>query len=161
MISIKGKTWMVPRELIEALANVHVGIDTETGHYVCHYLDLGVSLINLEGDPIPAFNIGDCILIVVDEAAINKLLESMTRVEGAIEMGDAIIAGDVKAPPDIARVFSLVWEYRVSVKLYKARIDERETLVALAEMKDSWRALIIPGGCSEEGSREENGSLHL
>ena len=159
----KEKTSFIPRELIESLAFLHPGIDPETGHYVCHHIDMGISLIKVGNEEIPSFMVGDCILIVVGDRSINKLLEHMSEVKDEVTFeSDTISIEGALASSELSRVFTLLWEYRAKIRFYKIEIEGSHRLAVLVEVKDSWKALIVSGNClAGEHVRGEEASLHV
>ncbi len=164
-----GKYFTIPYSVFEMLMQMRGAIDPDSGQIVCHFLDLGVTVLDTEGGSIPFIVIDGCLFATFGKENIEIIL----GVEAAVEVDNIrvdrgkILFGDVEIDNywgPIALAFAA--ETGAPIKTYKLYIDvdgkEAPIAAILVENTDAGPMLIlIPRSCEYIEEGEEKPLTHL
>ena len=164
-----GKYFTIPYSVFEMLMQMRGAIDPDSGQIVCHFLDLGVTVLDAEGGSIPFIVIDGCLFATFGKENVESILSAEAAVEVdniRVDRGK-IMFGDVEIDNywgPIALAFAA--ETSAPIKTYKLYIDvdgkEAPIAAILVENTDAGPMLIlIPRSCEYVEEGEEKPLTHL
>ena len=163
-----GKYFTIPYSVFEMLMQMRGAIDPDSGQIVCHFLDLGVTVLDIEGGSIPFIVIDGCLFATFGKENIESILgEAAVEVSSIRVDKGRIVFGDVEIDNywgPIALAFAA--ETGAPIKTYKLYIDvdgkEAPIAAILVENTDAGPMLmLIPRSCEYIEEGEERPLTHL
>ncbi|BAA80275.2 hypothetical protein APE_1284.1 [Aeropyrum pernix K1] len=162
---IVGKPEYLPDPVWESVIRLHGAVDPETGHLTCHHYPIALQLVETGGGPVPALQVGECILIVAGATYISRLLAEAkdSRLE-EIGADYALVSGVRVSTEVLAHVLSSLRDWKSQVKFYTLtlEIDGRARGAAVAVFQDQeggWAAVLTD--CERGGEESRSETLHL
>ncbi len=152
-----------PRELMDALLNVHAAVDLESGHFTCHYNDISLLAVSDGEAVVPGIGI-NCLVIVSGRSFVDRLLAGSVEVEGRIDFEESgMIVGGYRASRSLVKLITAASEegYRISFRGLSVEGLGNVVAVLLEDVRGE-KYLAIPYHC-EEGDHDgfEGESLHI
>ncbi len=164
-----GKYFTIPYSVFEMLMQMRGAIDPDSGQIVCHFLDLGVTILDIEEDSVPFIVIDGCLFTTFGRENVETVLGAEAAVEvNSIHVDKGkIVFGDVEIDNywgPIALAFAA--ETGAPIKTYKLYIDidgkEAPIAAILVENTDAGPMLmLIPRSCEYIEEGEEKPLTHL
>ncbi|BEP18223.1 hypothetical protein PYJP_15750 [Pyrofollis japonicus] len=163
------KYFTIPYTVFEALMQMRGAIDPDSGQIVCHFLDLGVTALDLDGSSIPLIVIDGCLFATFGRENVETIVER----GGAVEISSLnvnkgrILFGDVEIDNywgPIALAFAA--ETASPVKMFKIYLDvdgkEAPIAAILVENTEAGPMLmLIPRSCEYVEESEQRGLTHM
>jgi len=125
IIKVREHPKIVPDTLLDSVAYIHGAIDPDSGHMVCHHYPLGVALLEVDGESVPALSIGECIYLAPHPWS-SKIASSGVKAD-IMEVGEeyTIVGGVRVETQSISLILSTLREDRMSISFYIIKVDLR------------------------------------
>ncbi|MCE4625325.1 MAG: hypothetical protein F7C35_05620 [Desulfurococcales archaeon] len=80
MIRVKSKSGYIPHAVMDALVDLHAAVDPDTGHFVCHYYVVSLSIVEIGGKDFPGLNVGENLTVVIGSEAASTVERTGERI---------------------------------------------------------------------------------
>lgn len=164
-----GKYFTIPYAVFEMLMQMKGAIDPDSGQIVCHFLDLGVAVLDTEAGSIPFIVVDGCLFATFGKNNVEAVLRNENVVEVSnirVDKGK-IVFGDIEIDNywgPIALAFAA--ETGSPIKMFKIyiEVDDKNAPIAaiLVEATDAGPMLmLIPRSCEYVEEGEQRPLTHL
>ncbi len=164
-----GKYFTIPYSVFEILMQMRGAIDPDSGQIVCHFLDLGVTTLDIGEGSIPFIVVDGCLFATFGRENVEAILgtDAIIEVNNIRVDKGRIVFGDVEIDNywgPIALAFAA--ETGALVRTYKLYVDvdgkEAPIAAILVESTDAGPMLmLIPRSCEYIEEGEEKPLTHL
>jgi len=161
-LRVKGKPAYIPEMVWDEVLRLHVAVDGETGHLICHHYVAGLAVAAAGDTHIPLLALSDCTFIAIGEHAVSVITRESEEAALEAFTGDHAVVGGVKVEATaVVLALSSTRETKslVEFRRLKLEVEGKERPAAAIifrnpEGEGAWA--LVTADCSEPVKKEKD-----